>query len=154
VTPLEMLAELHVELTPAVRDVAAVVESVTASQQERAVLVALGWHESRFAHYVLEGRCEDGPRGARCDAGMARGPWQVHRWCRAAWAVEDGTPEALRAGAACALRAIRTHAARCASEARTVLDGAFAGYATGHACAWRGSAARVQTTRRLLAAEE
>lgn len=145
-----MLVELGVTLTPGVRDVAAVVESVTADQRERAMLVALGWHESRLAAYVLEGRCQDGPKGARCDAGRARGPWQVHRWCRAAWAAPDGSAEALRAGAVCALKALRHHGARCAGEARTVLDGAFSGYATGHACAWRGSAARVQTTRRLL----
>src|ERR1700759_5427543 len=35
--------------------------------------------ESGAAQYVHEGRCDDGPVGARCDGGRAHGPWQQHQ---------------------------------------------------------------------------
>jgi hypothetical protein len=49
-----------------------------------ALLLGKGHFESDFAQYVHEGRCEDGPRGARCDSGRdgvarAHGPWQQWR---------------------------------------------------------------------------
>ncbi len=56
------------------------------------MLISKGKHESNFAAYVHEGRCNDGPVGARCDAdrfGVARahGPWQ--QWAVGVWPRED-----------------------------------------------------------------
>src|SRR5690606_18816635 len=54
--------------------------------QWSAVLTALGWHESRWAAYVHDGRCSEGPVGARCDDGRARTAWQLHRSaCPSVW---------------------------------------------------------------------
>lgn len=85
--------------------------AATRDPSERAFLVTQVWHETRLARYVLWDRCEDGPEWARCDAGRATGPWQVHRWCYGAW---SGT-EAARylAGARCALSLWRAGVHRC-----------------------------------------
>src|SRR5688500_6491462 len=50
--------------------------------ESAARLIGEGRGESNFARYVQEGRCEDGPRGARCDpdkngVARARTPWQT-----------------------------------------------------------------------------
>lgn len=49
-----------------------------------AFLIGKGSFETHFAAYVHEGRCEEGPKSARCDSdshGVARahGPWQQWR---------------------------------------------------------------------------
>ena len=49
-----------------------------------ALLLGKGHFESDFAQYVHEGRCTDGPVGARCDSDRngvprAHGPWQQWR---------------------------------------------------------------------------
>lgn len=49
-----------------------------------ALLLGKGHFESDFAEYVHEGRCTDGPIGARCDSDRygvprAHGPWQQWR---------------------------------------------------------------------------
>lgn len=91
--------------------VASAIVEATGDRTERAFLVAQAWHETKYARYVLEDRCADGPVGARCDGGRATGPWQVHRWCSAAW---TGTPaERYIGGARCALRMWRHGLARC-----------------------------------------
>ncbi len=73
-----------------------------------ALLIAKGEAESAFAAYVHEGRCQDGPVGARCDTdskGVARahGPWQQWRSSvspRSDWeAMHASTPEATRLAA-------------------------------------------------------
>lgn len=103
------------------RPTAVAVAEVAASRTEAAWLVAQAWHETRYARYVLEDRCADGPPGARCDAGRARGPWQVHRWCSVAWDESASDAVRLRAGAECALRGYRRGFQRCGT-----LAGAFA----------------------------
>jgi hypothetical protein len=65
---------------------------------EAAAMVAIGQHESRWAAYVTDGRCHEGPAGQRCDNGRARGPWQLHGWCKAK--TPDGEAE-------CAARLLR-----------------------------------------------
>ena len=93
-----------------------------------AALVSQSWHETKWARYVLEGRCKDGPPGARCDwnkfrrGPMARGPWQIHNWCKDAWNAVDGSSESYEAGAACEVRLIKYHYKQCKTW-----EGAFAG---------------------------
>lgn len=43
------------------------------------LLIAKLDFESGAAQYVHEGRCDEGPVGARCDGGRAHGPWQQHQ---------------------------------------------------------------------------
>ena len=120
------------------RPTVAAIVAAARTDEEAAALVALGWHESRFARYVLEDRCQDGPKGARCDEGRARGPWQVWgRWCRAV----DRASEAR-----CALATLRLGKQRCASW-----EGGFAALAGHPSCEWPGARKRVQTMRRVLA---
>lgn len=127
--------------------VAEAIAAVARTPEDAAALTALAWHESRLARYVVEGRCSDGPRGARCDNGRARTPWQVHSWCRAAFSVAE--PESLRAGAECALRHLHWAAHRCALQSLDVVQGMFSGYRSG-SCAWSPAKERVATYRRVL----
>lgn len=115
-----------------------------------AALIELGHAESRWARYVLEGRCADGPRGARCDwdyrarAPRARGPWQVWSWCRDAWSHEDGSTAALRGGARCAARALSGAKRRCqGTHAAGDWAGMFSGYRA-NACTWGPAAGRAR----------
>lgn len=129
-----------------VRPVAVAIVEATESKTERAFLVAQAWHETRFARYVLEDRCKDGPDGAQCDEGRAAGPWQVHKWCSAAW---EGEPiERYAAGAKCALRMWRHGVARC----KGLPNGGFAAQSGGifGSCESDRWARRVRTMRRVV----
>ena len=95
--------------------IAAAIAATARSREEAAALVAVGWSETKFARAVLEGHCDRMPAGSRCDHGRARGPWQVHAWCRDAWALPDGSPEAYTPAARCVLRALRGGLQRCSS---------------------------------------
>lgn len=76
------------------RPVAVAIAEVARNRTEAAALIALAKHETNLARYVLDGYCEQGPVGARCDGGRARGAWQVHSWCRALWAVPENVRDA------------------------------------------------------------
>jgi hypothetical protein len=99
---------------------AAGIASHARTADETAALVAIAWHETRLAAYVTDGRCHEGPAGQRCDNGRARGPWQLHGWCKAT--TPDGEAE-------CAARLLRYARARCGSWSR-----AFGAYASGGRC--------------------
>lgn len=92
------------------------------------LLLAKGHFESDFAQYVHEGRCSDGPVGARCDSdrfGVARahGPWQ--QWRASVFPATDwdqmhaATPEATELAA--------WHAAKLLAGSRTMCKAAFGG---------------------------
>lgn len=122
------------------RPVAEAIDRATSNPLERAALVADGYFESRFARYVLERRCSDGPRGMRCDPDKhgvprARGPWQVWHYCH-----RDG----LAGEAECVLDQMRLGRVRCASW-----EGAFSAL-KGGSCSWPGAVPRVQLLRRLI----
>ncbi len=128
------------------RPVAEAIAEVAKNRSEARALVTVALHESRFARAVIEGRCDEMPLGARCDNGRARGPWQVHRWCKAAWENQDGSLEALRGGARCALRYMRAGYRRCKS-----LNGAFAA-GTGRAVCQTQQAVLRRETYEMIAA--
>jgi hypothetical protein len=129
------------------RPVAVAIELATSDRTEQAALVALGWHESRWSRYVIEGRCVDGPKGARCDNGRARSPWQLHaRSCPSAWRLAEDDPRALERSAACAVRLLRGARGRCRDGWR----GAFAGYARGASCTWSPAEKRAGTMASVL----
>lgn len=121
------------------RPVAVAIAEVSKNRTEAAALVALAKHETNLARYVLDGFCEQGPVGARCDGGRARGAWQVHSWCRALFAGPENAPGRHLAGAQCAIRLLRSGRQQCGS-----LAGAFGVYA-GAGCKWRGGKQRAQT---------
>lgn len=135
------------------RPVAMAITLATQDPTEQAALVALGWHESRWARYVVEGRCKDGPDGARCDNGLARSPWQVHRYglCRQAWRYTEDDPRTLELAAECSVRLLRGAKSRCTGQ-HPAGDwaGAFSQYGTGARCTRPKSADRAATMQTVL----
>lgn len=127
------------------RPVAEAIAEVSRNRTEAAALIALMKHETNGARYVLDGHCEQGPVGARCDGGRARGAWQVHSWCRALFAGPENAPGRHLAGARCAVSLLRKGRAQCGS-----LAGAFGVYA-GAGCKWKGGPGRVKTTNLMEA---
>lgn len=124
-------------------------------EQLAAALLALGWHETRWAQYVGEGRCAEGPPGQRCDPDRAGRPrarsyWQVWRvaWPQL-WKTRPGSPEAVQEAAWGA--AVRMSGAwwRCRKQAVTPLAGAFSGYRA-LSCTWPSATDRAATTQRML----
>lgn len=104
--------------------------------QEAAGLVTVAYEESRLARYVGDGRCHEGPPGARCDNGRARGYfqlWQVA--CPQAYRFKAGTIASLKAEVVCARRLLVSGYKRCQSvNPAGSWAGAFAIYGTGHSC--------------------
>lgn len=136
-------AERQVVIAP----VAAAFAGEARSLRQLAILLTVGRHESRFAAIVVRGGdCSQMPRGQRCDDGAARGFGQLHAGaCPAAYAFPAGSAESIRAETRCVLGLFAQYTARCGS-----LEGAFAAFATGGACTWRGAADRMATFRRTL----
>lgn len=128
------------------RPVAQTIVTVAGSREVAAALIELGWKEVKWARAVLEGHCERMPKGQRCDGGYARGPWQVHGWCRRGWALPDGSYEALEEQGRCAVRMLLGKRATC----RRGWEGAFSGYA-GPSCAWPPAQKRAEEMREVLA---
>jgi hypothetical protein len=113
---------------------------VARNDNERAFLATQTRFETNMAWYALDERCKDGPPGARCDAGLATGPWQVHAFCRDAWAAPTRA-ERYDAGARCALRMAR--------QCRTP-EGWFASQGGFRRCAAAWARKRVPTFWRIL----
>lgn len=134
------------------RPVAMAITLATEDPTEQAALVALGWHESRWARYVVEGRCQDGPRGARCDNGRARSPWQV--WavaCPSAHRLPESHPVVVERAAACAVRLLRGGRSRCRGlHPAGDWAGAFVAYGGGASCTRRSGADRAATMRSVM----
>jgi hypothetical protein len=131
------------------RPVAEAIAEVAKTKSEASILVALAFHESGFARFVIEGRCAQGPPGQRCDGGKARGVFQLHEAaCREAWKLKDGSVESIRAEARCAIGLLRWNAERGKDLTPTRVHAAFAGYAA-RGWDWDGAAKRVETARKI-----
>ena len=120
-------------------------------------LVALGWHESRFARYVGDDRCLDGPVEARCDPHrktgipQAKGYFQAHRSvCPQLWELEPASVEWIRYSARCASGRMSGAYLRCRARAVSPLAGAFAGY-RGADCTWAPARRRAVDATRFAA---
>ena len=85
--------------------VAWAIEDTAKTKTEVAFLIAQAKAEGGLRPYVLEGRCHEGPPGARCDNGAAETPWMVHGWCKASRT--GNVNQRLRGGARCALQLYR-----------------------------------------------
>lgn len=84
------------------------IAAAASSRDETAFLLAEGEAETRFAKYVGEDRCQDGPAGVRCDHGTARGYWQAHRAaCPALFELPDGDERAVAVAAQCSIALFR-----------------------------------------------
>lgn len=107
--------------------------------QSASILIALGQNETKFARYVLEGRCLDGPPGMKCDYSprtkkpLSRGPFQVRNWCKKAWKAVDGSPESFVEGARCALHYVQKGLSRCLKSKYRAWQGAYSIY-RGQSC--------------------
>lgn len=126
--------------------IADAIDTATPHPHERALLLAQGWHESRWATFVHLDlpRCAEGHQGW-CDHGRAWSPWQLHGTDRShdmSWA------------AARAIALLRYYARRCGAPGLTTnrsVKAGLSGYATGgRLCLWRGADERVRTWRRYL----
>ncbi len=92
------------------------------------LLIGKGHFESDFAEYVHEGRCLDGPVGARCDADKngvprAHGPWQ--QWKLSVFPQEDW--DKLEGSTAESTELAAWHAAVLLSGSRSQCRNAFNG---------------------------
>ncbi len=139
-----------------VRAVSEEISIVAANRIEAATLMALAYHESKLARLIMEGHCDQLPKGMRCDNGKALGVWQLHeRACPAAWALAtpnggpEGQRESLHEQAKCAINLLRWNAKRGKGAAPSELRAAFAGYAA-RAWDWEGAEVREKTVERLL----
>jgi hypothetical protein len=120
------------------------VEATRGDRRMLAALLVLGDEESHWAGYVTDGRCHEGPLGQRCDAGLARGPWQLHaQTCRRAWQHPAGSKESLHEEVRCAAALLRYGGRKCRSW-----SGAFGVYA-GVGCGWRGGPRRARRMGRM-----
>lgn len=135
----------------------AVADVSRGNRWKASALIALMWHESRLARYVVEGRCLDGKPGQQCDKDprtgqpRARGATQVWRWCTEAWRHPAGSWESIRGEVACASRMLSAGLQRCRGrhpEGDTA--GAYSAYRNG-ACTWRPAAARARRAASILA---
>ena len=111
------------------------VEGAADDAHGRALLLAVGWHESRF-----EGAVCSGERTA--DNGRAWGCWQ-------SW--DPDRSGGLRGQARRAADHLRRAGNYCAARGHDRVAGAVSLYATGRTCTWTGAAARVRTYRAILA---
>lgn len=132
--------ERRVFLEPVATAIHQVAEESPNPIRTASILLALGKNETRFARYVIEGRCQDGPPGMRCDWSprhnrpVARGPFQVHPWCKDAWSLPEVSVESLAAGARCAVSLVNRALKRCLRSKHEAWPGAFAVY-RGQSCA-------------------
>jgi len=114
------------------------IDAATPHPHERALLLSVGWWESRWSSAVGSGE-------VRGDDGRAAGYWQQ-------WGLYDGA--SMEEQAARAVSLLRFHARRCRQPGLTTpasVRAAVSGYATGRLCRWVGADKRVRTWRGYLA---
>lgn len=128
-----------------------------------AMLVTLGWWESRYARHVQLGKCGR----AECDPVRLRGGRVVHR-ARSYWQIQasfavpvgewrgiagdDGLATTERAAWAAARVVARSYGRCRARGARHGWEvGVVSGYAGATTCGWSGAGRRVAFYRRILA---
>ncbi len=129
------------------------IAAVANTPELAAMLVTLGWYESKFATRIAEGRCKP----FECDRGRARGVFQIHRRAGMTDAEWDGLlgtgEEPTLAAAREAARRVNAARARCRSleSSQDWAAGVFSSLA-GRGCVgnFKTRAQRVATFRRLL----
>lgn len=124
--------------------VAESIARVAKTDRQAALLIAQTFEDTGMARYVYEGRCKDGPRGARCDDGASQGPWQTSvRYCPTTNLDEQ---------ARCAMKAAGGGVTRCGAYAKSRTHALFIGMAGSRvSCRWKAAEGRVATYRTVLA---
>lgn len=113
--------------------------------------ITIGWFETRFAKYVIEGRCLEGR--FKCDLDpktgkpRAYGFGQVWSWCRAAHEAPPGSVESINATALCVAQRWSGSLVRCSGTADPIA-GAFSGYRN-YQCSWPEGAIRAKFFRQI-----
>jgi hypothetical protein len=126
------------------RPVAEAIDAEAKTPRQKAFLIAQGFEDTKFARYVIEDRCLDGPKGQRCDEGRSHGPFGV--------SVKYCPSKDFRVQAHCALKAAWGGAQRCKDHSLSPPHAWFVGTAgMGRSCAWPGADRRVATFQRILA---
>lgn len=127
------------------------IAATAVSYEHAAAMVAVGRHESRWARYILEGRCLDGPPGLQCDLKPNGEPWSIGPWqlrkvaCPEAW--EPAASPYIHAR--CAARLLLGAKSRCAGiHPGGEWAGAFSGFNVG--CQWPGAVERERTRKSVL----
>lgn len=128
-----------------------IVSAAGGSRWRASLLVTTAYAETRLARFVIEGRCEEGPVGMRCDyshklkRSLSRGVFQLkEESCRAAYQYPAGSRESLREEARCAIRQLGAAKKRCAGvHPAGDLAGMFSGYG-GNSCIWPAAAERAK----------
>jgi hypothetical protein len=113
-------------------NVSEAIKSVTSNRRERAMLMTIGWHETKFAIRLGENRCNPW----ECDGGRARHYWQTHQHglTDAEWEALVGTDlETTKRAARHALRLIRRSYAMCRSLPDPIRATLYA-YGSGRGC--------------------
>ena len=113
--------------------IADAIDSAAETRRERALLLAVGKHESHFARDVCEG-------DRTGDKGRAWGCWQ-------SWSEDRGE---VRAQALEAAEHLRKAGNYCAARGHDRDRGAVSLYATGRSCDWKGAAPRLRTYRQIV----
>lgn len=111
-------------------EIASAIDSVSRSNLDRALLLSLGWHESRWSSAICSGE-------KLGDGGRAFG-------CFQSW--ERDRSGGLKGQARRAIRHLRRSGNYCASRGFERISGAFSLYATGSTCDWPAAKARQQLT--------
>jgi len=134
---------------PFVRRYAEAIVAEAPADHEVALLLAHGWEETKFAHLVLSGHCDEMPAGQRCDSLRARGAFSLHRnACPAAYRYDVGSAESIREEVRCTLGLLYYHSKRCREHAATPLLGMFGGMG-GTGCHAPRAAAKVLAASRI-----
>src|SRR5690606_18262106 len=119
--------------------IASAIDAATPHAHERALLLSVGWWESRWSSAV-------GAGDHLGDEGRARGYWQQ-------WGLDESA--SLDEQASRALMLLRYHARRCGGPGLATVASVRAGvsgYATGgRLCRWSGAEKRVRTWRSVVA---
>ena len=123
----EDLEESPAERRARLERIAYAIDSATEDRTERAALLSLGWHESRWRRSVCSGE-------SLGDGGRAFG-------CFQSW--EKDRSGGLQGQTRRAIRHLRRSGNYCRAKGGDYLEGAYSLYATGEICDWSGAPERV-----------
>jgi hypothetical protein len=131
--PGELPPERWVRLQAESEAIAAAASESPRPWRAAALLLAVGYDESRFTVWVGRGGCQTvAPTDRRCDGGRARSYWQLWRAaCPALHSLPSDVNGTLVA-ARCALGHLERGIRRCGT-----VKGSMSRYAVGHGCRWR-----------------
>jgi hypothetical protein len=116
-------------------EVAAAIDAATPEPRLRALLLAMGWRESRFRMAVGRGAILG-------DGGKAYGLWQ-------SW--DPDRTGGLKGQARRAVEHLEKARRYCARRGARPYEGAISLYATGRTCYWNRAPSRARLARKLLA---